>query len=239
MGGSGIAPLGTEWIGTTFWGAGLGAASHAGSIWAMGGNDYSKIWQGALIGGVMGFMASEQFGNWTGGKGFYSNDQVLKNFEAGKYDITGFDTWQDAALDHFGFEGKYDPTKTSKQFRADKGSYWGATKPSTGEVSYGKLAFESYDNLKGTYVKESYTLFNLKNDSYHHLPEELRGLGYDTYLEDAHGFVHFFRNQGLYRNHTMPLQGIELYQSGLRTFDVPYPTYPAKFQWIYKIPRLW
>ncbi len=103
LGGSGIAPLGTEWLGTTLWGAGLGTATQAGTIWAMGGEDYSQIWQGVLIGGAMGFMASEQFGNWTGGKGFYSNDQVLKNFEAGKYDISGFDTWQDAALDYYGF----------------------------------------------------------------------------------------------------------------------------------------
>lgn len=48
-----IAPFGTEWVGSMAWGAILGTASQAGTIWANGGNDYSKIWQGALLGGAM------------------------------------------------------------------------------------------------------------------------------------------------------------------------------------------
>ena len=79
LGGSGLAPFGTQWLGTTAWGAMVGAGSQAGAIWAMGGSDYSGIWKGALLGGAMGFMASEQFGNLASGKGFVSNEMAEFN----------------------------------------------------------------------------------------------------------------------------------------------------------------
>lgn len=111
IGGSGIAPFGTEWIGTTTWGSIVGAGSQAGNIWAMGGDDYSQIWQGTLIGGTMGFMASEQFGNWTSGKGFKNNQTVFEDFKSGIYTTEG-GLWQQDYLDYKypHVNADYDPT---------------------------------------------------------------------------------------------------------------------------------
>ncbi len=148
LSGSGLAPFGTQWLGTTVCGAAVGAGVQAGGIWAMGGNDYSKIWQGALIGGAMGFMASEQFGNWVKGKGFASNNQVLKNFEAGKYGVTDGGTWQQDALDYFFGEGSatYQPQKPPGAKYVDSDFYLGAVNANTGKISLGDDAFFSYKN---------------------------------------------------------------------------------------------
>ena len=89
LGGSGLAPFGTHWLGTTAWGAMMGAGTQAGTIWAMGGKDYSKIWQGALLGGAMGFMASEHFGNLAAGKGFVSNEMAEFNSLFTPFDRNG------------------------------------------------------------------------------------------------------------------------------------------------------
>ena len=74
--------------------------------------------------------------------GFY----VLYN-KIGKYDITGFDTWQDAALDYFGFEGKYDPNNALFD-KASENHAGAITDPNTGDIFYNDIAFEgNYDNL--------------------------------------------------------------------------------------------
>ncbi len=99
-----IAPLGTQWVGSTLWGATVGTIGNVGNVWASGSNNYSDVWKGTLFGAASGFVGSQEFGNFVKGKDFVSNNKVLKNFESGKYDINGFDTWQDAALDYFGFE---------------------------------------------------------------------------------------------------------------------------------------
>jgi hypothetical protein len=238
IGGSGIAPFGTQWLGTTLWGSLVGTASYAGNIWAMGGKDYSKIWQGALIGGAMGFMASEQFNNMVKGKGFASNDRVLENFRIGKYGVTEGSIWQQDALDYFGFEGRYNPDIKSKRYQS--ADYWGATNRQTGEISFGNLAFEDFPTLYGTYIKESYSAQKIQGGlTIKKLPNDLQGLGMDTYLEEIHGYIHAYRRQGLFSGHNFPFSGVEFYQNQLSWFGVSYPTYPSCFSWIYKIKRLW
>ncbi len=69
--------------------------------------------------------------------------------------------------------------------------------------------------------------------------DELKGLGINTYLEEIHGYTHMFKNQGLYYGHNLPLDGVKFYQSQLSIFNVSFPSYPNKFNWIYKIPRRW
>ncbi|HSV88237.1 MAG TPA: hypothetical protein VLH61_06310 [Bacteroidales bacterium] len=141
-------------------------------------------------------------------------------------------------IDYFGFEGKYNPDKKSKRYQAE--DYWGATNTTTGEISYGNLAFENYATLYGTYIKESYHARKIQSGlSIEKLPSDLRGLGMDTYLEEIHGYVHAYKRQGLFSGHNMPFNGVRFYQSQLSMFGVPYPTYPSRFSWIYKVPRRW
>ena len=166
----------------------------------------------------------------SGGQGFRSNDAVLSRFvEAGNHQ---------GALDYFGFEGKYNPDIKSKRYQSE--DYWGATNRKTGEISYGNLAFEDYSTLYGTYIKESYHARKIQSGlSIEKLPSDLQGLGMDTYLEEIHGYVHAYKRQGLFSGHNMPFSGVEFYQSQLGMFGVPYPTYPSRFSWIYKVPRRW
>ncbi len=127
---------------------------------------------------------------------------------------------------------------TSKRYEAN--DYYGGTNIKTGEITYGRLAFDDFATMKGTYYKESFTSYKVKNGiSLETIPEDFRGLGFDTYMEEIHGYIYEFKNQGLYSGHNIPFKGVEFYQQQLRFFDISYPTYPQKWQWIYKIPRRW
>lgn len=90
------------------------------------------------------------------------------------------------------------------------------------------------------YIKESYHARKIQSGlSIEKLPGDLQGLGMDTYLEEIHGYVHAYKKQGLFSGHNMPFSGVEFYQSQLGMFDVPYPIYPSRFSWIYKVSRRW
>jgi len=234
---SGIAPLGTNWIGTTVWGAAVGTASSAGMVWASGSKDYSNIWKGTVTGAVTGFMASQEFGNLRGGKGFASNDKVLENFKAGKYDITGFDTWQDAALDYFGFEGKYSNIYDNDGWHSSKSG-----------IGYSDGAFTSYDNLKQSYKKEIFEKNAILNRT---KVEPLNPTGVsnvDIWAEEYAGHLHLYKNNGLYPNATPrpidPLKNcIDMMRFYNRLFETEIfniPSFRQKWwHFIYKIPRLW
>ena len=88
-------------------------------------------------------------------------------------------------------------------------------------------------------MKESYSSKNVKTGNTAQLPEDLQGLGFDTYPEEINGYVYAFKKQGLYLGNKLPWQGVELYQSQLSVFGVNYATYPKRFQFIYKSPRKW
>ncbi len=141
-------------------------------------------------------------------------------------------------MEYFGFEGKYNPSIRSKIFQSQ--DYWGATNINTGKISYGNLAFEDFATLRGTFLKELYTSNKIINGiSLEKIPSDLQGYGMDTYLEEIHGYTHAFKQQGLFVGHKFPFKGVELYQANLKMFNVSFPTYSKKLNWIYKIPRRW
>jgi len=143
-----MAPIGGA--GMTFaTNLGLGTAQGAitgGLDAALWGNDIGKgmLW-GAAAGAVFTTLTSENFSNWTKGKGFYNNENVFNNFKAGKYGIPEGSTWQQEALNHFGFEGTYDPNAPLFQ---KHGAHPGITDPRTGDIFYHDYPFEgNFDRL--------------------------------------------------------------------------------------------
>jgi hypothetical protein len=179
---------------------------------------------------VSAMVFPERTTNLVRGQGFRNNNQVLQRYVDNNQ--------HQKALDYFGFEGTYNPNKKSKNYEAD--GYWGATHPTTGEISYGQYAFDDYATLYATYMKESYSSKNIKSGkSIAQIPEDLQGLGLDTYLEEINGYVYAYKRQGLYLGNKLPWKGIEFYQGQLSLFGVNYSSYPKKYQFIYKTPRKW
>lgn len=207
-------------------GIGEGAVTGAFGAALFGGD----VGQGALYGGVAGGVfataTSPQLKNAIRGQGFRNNSRVLADFvAAGNHQ---------AALDYFGFEGTYRPSLKSKNYESE--SYWGATNPRTGDISYGDLAFESYPTLRGTYAKEMYSSQNIRSGrGIAQIPQEFQGFGYDTFLEEVNGYVSAYKQQGLFSGHRFPFRGVNYYQTILDGFGVRYPSYPKSF--IYRIPR--
>ena len=164
-------------------------AGQAGTIWAMGGDDFGGVWKGALVGGTMGFMASEQFGNFVKGKGFNNDNTVFEDFKSGLYTEAG-GVWQQDYLDYKGLSGKYDPDHPA--FESMAGAP-GHTDEITGEVFYNSTAFEKgSDKVYATYLHEM-----------RHRSDVLAGkisIGDNkTFFESEHGaYKVTYRNQGLY-----------------------------------------
>jgi hypothetical protein len=234
----GIAPLGTQVLGSTVWGATVGTAVAAGGVWASGSKDYSKIWIGGAMGAAGGFLSSEQFVNFSRGKGFISNDKVLYNYTHGFYDKEWInsDKWYQDALDYFGFDGIYDPTNQGPDYTFNSSDYMGFT-DHEGGIHYGTSAFKSYDDLKSVYYKELYHANKIrtgKSFSMQDVP------GYKVFPEEREGFIHIYKNQGLFPNASGDIMSqISYYQNGI--FDMDYSQYYKSKWWhfIYKIPRRW
>ncbi len=167
--------------------------------------------------------------NLVRGQGFRSNDAVLRRFVAAN-DHQG-------ALDYFGFEGTYRANKGVGGEYVEGEDYFGSTHPTTGEISYGNLAFDSYDNLRGTYEKESFHRNRVLNgiDLETFELEGIENLKY--YPEEAKGFLHAGYNNGLYNKINTDYFGqanaywFQVYGTVLRS--------PHFYDFIYKIPRLW
>ncbi len=175
----------------------------------------------------------EETTNFVRGQGFRSNNGVFDRMMRINPTITC-----DEMLEYFGFEGEYDPNIKSKNYQSN--DYWGATDRETSQISYGKLAFENYSTLYATYIKESYSAKKIQRGlQMKKLPEEFQGLGSNTYLEEIYGYIHAYKNQGLFIGSKLPLKGIKFYQLQLDMYEISYPTYPNHFKWIYKIPRKW
>ena len=170
--------------------------------------------------------------NFVRGQGFRTNDEVLQRFVANNQ--------HQRALDYFGFEGKYRPE--IKSLTIPESEYWGATNRETGDISFGNLAFQDYATLYETYIKESWTSQRIKSGlSIHEVPEELKGLPYETYLEEIDGYIYAYKQQGLFApffsKSDFPFQGIEFYQTVLKLADVPCAEFPSNYKWLYKIPQ--
>ena len=236
LGGSGIAPLGTEWLGTTLWGAGLGTATQAGTIWAMGGDDYSKIWQGALIGGAAGFMASEQVGNWSKGKGFNNDQTVFEDFKSGIYTEDG-GVWQQEYLDYRGFEGRYIDEEGMSSFRIKDS-----------EIVYRKGSFNSMQDVESSHLKESFHANRFRKSGYEGFELGNEGsFGIDRWPEERAGAIHVYKNQGLIGPGDY-FSAIKESEKWINSFNLygeynpPYVFKPFQQKWwhrVYKTPRLW
>ena len=229
-----FAPLGTEWAGSTIWGATVGTAGMAGGIWAMGGNDYSNLWKGTATGGLMGFLSSEQFVNMVRGQGFRSNDKVLANFVSkGR---------QQDALEYFGFKGTYDPEHKMFQKYGDEPAF---TDTKTGEIFYNNSPFESnFDRLKFVANHEMKHSQNVLSGKYLNIkitPEIQGSEEWSTYLYN-------YKNQGLYTQHGIDIiSRINHYGLQVGIYDIivtPTGTDFMQFnkKWwhfLYTIPRRW
>jgi len=232
--GGASAALGAVTVGSSFaanFAMGVGQGASIGTLdAALWGGDIGKsALHGGVSGGVFATLTSPQLKNALKGQGFRSNQKVFADFvEAGDFQ---------EALDHFGFEGTYQPDVKSKNYQATE--YWGRTTPK-GEITYGNLAFEDYQTLKATYIKENYHASNIKvGKNIAEIPKEFQGLGFDTYLEEIHGYIHAYKNQGLFLGHNFPFKGVEFYQWQLGVYGISHPTYPQSkiLNFIYRIPR--
>lgn len=172
--------------------------------------------------------------NFVRGQGFRSNDAVLNRFVAANN--------HQGALDYWDIEGTYNPNRSgSKSVETDgiygkKGAYYGYT-DSNGGIFYGDLAFTSFDNLYGTYYKESYSSKQIKS-----------GNGFETcnscekdqrlYPEEAKGFRYAARNRGLYSNSKVDQLG-QANSYWMQAYGELFITNQWVYKTIYRIPRLW
>ncbi|MGM0653690.1 MAG: hypothetical protein ACQES4_13065, partial [Bacillota bacterium] len=237
IGGAGM-PFATNLLLGTAQGALTGGLDAA--LW---GNDIGNgmLWGGAG-GAVFTTLTSENFSNWTKGKGFYNNENVFNNFKTGKYRIPEGGTWQQEALDHFGYEGTYDPNAPLFQ---RYGAHPGITDPQTGDIFYHDYPFEgNFDRLALTADHEMVHSRNVLSGKYNGVQIDFEVAG----KEEWSTYLHNYRNQGLYPNHGTPLVSrINHYgiQGGIyETVVSPSGSYSTQFnrKWwhfLYRIPRRW
>ncbi|MGC9353309.1 MAG: RHS repeat-associated core domain-containing protein [Mariniphaga sp.] len=231
-----IGGAGMPFVANLAIGTGSGALT-GGLDAALWGNDIGEgmLW-GAAAGAVFTTLTSENFSNTLKGEGFYTNENVFNNMIE-----RGMD--KQAMLDYFGFEGTYTGTTKGPSYVDGGGegaSFYGSTNPKTGSIKYGGLAFDSYDKLKMTYNKEMYHSLRVKNG----IPLETQGTELGKHLkyypEERLGFIHAYKNQGLYPSAGKGLMSnISYYQ--MQSFNLnPSQYYSAKWwHFIYKIPRRW
>lgn len=142
-------------------------------------------------------------------------------------------------LDYFGFKGEYvGTTKGAKYVEED--DFLGSTNTKTGNIKYGDLAFDSYDKLKMTYYKEKFHSLRVKNGIKLETQTAEFGKHLKFYPEERLGFIHAYKNQGLYPTHGLDLmRHINFYQS--QSFNLEKSKYFSAKWWhfIYKIQRRW
>lgn len=226
---------------------GLGAAQGAlvGSLdAALWGTSVGKglLW-GCISGASFATLTSDNMKNMFKGKGFKSNQSVFKDFSAGKYTAEG-GVWQQDAIDYFGFEGEYDPNILGPDYVESNAGAYGATDLISKTIRYGDGAFDSFDNLKGTYYKEMYHRKRLllgmspEQQDVTGWPKEYKRTRY--FPEERLGFIHQYQNGGLYpRTSIGSMDQISYYQMNI--FDMLESQYYDGKWWhfIYKIPRRW
>lgn len=225
---------------------GLGAAQGTlvgGLDAALWGTSVGKgmLW-GCISGASFSALTSDNMKNWVKGKGFKSNNSVLKDFRAGKY-TTGEGTWQQDALDYFGFEGTYDP---NNEIFTKHGVNPGVTNPKTGEIFYHDAPFDgNYDYLKFVGDHEGLHSKNVLSGKYKgvDITVEVKG------VEEWSVYMNNYKNQGLYPNHGVTDLVQRISEYGINAgFYGPQIT-PGGYSFtdfnvkpwhiIYKIPRRW
>jgi len=183
------------------WGAVEGAVTGTLNA-ALWGENIGKgaLW-GTVTGAAFGFLTSENTVNLVKGKGFNSNDKVLENFRLGKYALKEGSTWQQDALNYFGFKGKYNPQGSGPKNVEGKNMYIAYTEVKTGEINIGDLAFPTssnqfnggFDRLKMHYYKELFhhnrIISGIQLAQQTNVPSELK-----FYPEERLGYIHLYKN---------------------------------------------
>ncbi len=196
---------------------------------------------GAAIGGVTGAIGGAisdgYFRNAFKGKGFRSNNTVLKNFAStGKYQ---------EELDYFDLDATYGaivPAGSGKYI--DSETYYGMF--DEGRIYMGKEAFNNYYDFKATYFKESYHLkaFNSGNVT--------AAKAGDIAGEETFGFKSLYENRGLFPRSSVAQNAntqIEYYYLKSETeygigqtklfFNTGAPSYSPFRNFLNRFPRLW
>lgn len=155
---------------------------------------------------------------------------MLRNFEAGRYGITQGSTWQQDALDYFGFEGIYDPSAPLFQ---KHGPHPAITDPVTGEIFYHDFPFEgNFDRLAFIANHEKVHRINVLSGKYEgvKITRVIQG------LEEFNTYLHNYMNQGLYPNHGFNIvERLKVNEwQALRDYFTP-----KWWHFIYRIPRRW
>lgn len=163
----------------------------------------------------------EQTTNLARGKGFRSNDAVLSRFVASGD--------QQGALNYFGFQGTYDPTKKNP----------GETDVTTGAISYSAAAFTSYDRLFAVADHEAYHRRSVMSGKY----EKFNGdIPFDVAaLEEYGAYMYGYRRQGFYGQSGTPFAArLQYYggNAGLSQYHGGAFSPPA-WHVIYRIPRVY
>ncbi|MCK9453429.1 MAG: hypothetical protein M0Q90_17170 [Bacteroidales bacterium] len=152
---------------------------------------------GAFSGAIFATLTSSNLKNLTKGKGFYNNANVYENFRNGKYAIPSGSSWQQEALNHFGFEGTYDPNAPLFE---KYGAHPGVTDPVSGEIFYHDFPFDAnYDRFALIADHEMVHRTNVLSGKY-------RGIKMSPVimaLEEVDAYTHNYWNQGLYPKHGM------------------------------------
>jgi len=232
----GIGGAGMSYAENLFLGIWEGGVTGAVDGLLFGEDPGKSMLYGMATGAIMTTLTSENLLNAIKGKGFKTNSNVFEDFEAGLYSSED-GCWQQDALDYFGFEGTYKSPKGKGGDYVESIIYYGSTNPKNGDISFGDLAFDSYDNLRATYEKE---LFHrnriLKGEKLETF--ELEGLEILKYYpEEAKGFLHAGNNNGLYPNSTT-----NYFNQANFYWNNVYGTTIRKsrfYDFIYKIPRRW
>ncbi|OQA63339.1 MAG: hypothetical protein BWY38_03187 [Ignavibacteria bacterium ADurb.Bin266] len=174
----------------------------------------------------------ERTTNFARGQGFRNNNQVLQRFVANNQ--------HQKALEYFGFDGTYRPKKGAGAEEYEVTDYYGSTNPETGNISYGDLAFDSYDILYNIYVKELYTQRSARNGTVAidaDFASDPNTMNLRYYPEEALGFRYAFKRNGLF--YKSPLNNFK--QANSYWIRV-YGTDLINKRWwhfIYTIPRRW
>ena len=211
---------------------GFGEGTMVGALdAALWGTDISK---GMLYGGLAGIglvaATSPQMRNAVHGHGFKSNDKVLADFVSKGQ--------QQGALEYFGFDGTYDTGGLDIKYSSAK-TYFGRADPD-GTINYGDEAFRSYDNLNMTYTKEHFHQMRLLNGGWETQTLLEPGFSPDLriYPEERLGFIHLYKNQGLFPTASQNIWGQLDYYQGQSFHLDPYRIFSQHwYDFIFRLPR--
>lgn len=218
---------------------GLGAAQGAttGGLDALlWGNDIGKgmLW-GAASGAAFAAATSDEFSNFTKGKGFKSNDAVLDDFRNMKYtNQQAGEIWQNDALKYFGFEGNYDSNLL------DPGGY----NPVTRKISYGDAGFDkNYDWLHAVAKEEYLHKIDHLIDPTLSRTDFVKNIN-SSVVQDNINLgewrvnMQLYKQQGLFPNSGRDFSGfIFRYGTAAKIYDNYDYFQPSWWHSIYKIPR--